>query len=268
MTDDRIPEDATGAVCTAEGCEPGATGAATESASALPADNAGSAGRLDVVSDAICPWCWIGKRQLDLALAELAARDGLHFEVRWLPFQLNPGMPPEGVDRQRYRERKFGSLERSRQLDAQVAEAGRAVGLEFRHDRMTRTPNTVEAHRLIYLAEPTGLQGAVVEAIFQAYFHDGRDIGDRATLAAIGAEAGLDAATLDAFTEGFAAREEVLTEDHALRSAGLSGVPSFVLDRHLLFSGAVPAAQMAAALRHAHRVLAERRREAAGAQAG
>lgn len=262
--DDRITEDATGAACTPEGCD--APTAAPTGAAALPADDGPGAGQLDIVSDAICPWCWIGKRQLDAALEELAARDGLRFEVRWRPFQLNPGMPPEGVDRRRYRERKFGSLERSRQLDAQVAEAGRAVGLEFRHDRMARTPSTVEAHRLIRLAEPTGRQGAVVEAIFRAYFQEGRDIGDRATLAAIGAEAGLDAATLDAFTEGFAAREEVLAEDHALRGAGLSGVPSFILDRHLLFSGAVPASQMAAALRHAHRVLAERRQE--GAHAG
>jgi predicted DsbA family dithiol-disulfide isomerase len=259
---DRIAGDAaTGAACTPEGCGPEAA------AGVRPAEGTRAAGQLDVVSDAICPWCWIGKRQLAAALAELAARDGLRFAVRWRPFQLNPGMPPEGVDRRRYRERKFGSLERSRQLDAQVAEAGRAVGLEFRHDRMARTPNTVEAHRLIRLAEPSGRQDAVVEAIFRAYFQEGRDIGDRAILAAIGAEAGLDAGTLDAFAEGFAAREEVLAEDHALRGAGLTGVPSFVLDRHLLFSGAVPAAQMAAALRQAHQVLAGRRAEG-GASGG
>jgi predicted DsbA family dithiol-disulfide isomerase len=211
--DERITEDATGAACTPEGCD--APIAAPTGAAALPAADGPGAGQLDVVSDAICPWCWIGKRQ----------------------------------------------------LDAQVAGVGRTVGLEFRHDRMTRTPSTVEAHRLIRLAEPSGRQDAVVEAVFRAYFQEGRDIGDRATLAAIGAEAGLDAATLDAFAEGFAAREEVLAEDHALRGAGLSGVPSFILDRHLLFSGAVPAAQMAAALRHAHQVLAGRR-AGDGASAG
>jgi predicted DsbA family dithiol-disulfide isomerase len=261
---DHMAEDAavatTAEVCTAEGCGP-----ASESVTLHATHADAPAGQLDIVSDAICPWCWIGKRQLEAALAELAERDGLRFATRWLPYQLNPGMPPEGVDRARYRARKFGSLERSQQMDAQVAQAGRAVGLDFRHDRMLRTPNTVEAHRLVRLAEPSGRQDAVMEAVFRAYFQEGRDIGDRAVLAAIGAEAGLDAAALEAFADGFEGREEVLAEDHAMRSAGLSGVPSFVLDRHLLFSGALPAAQMAAAIRHAHGVLAERAKTGGGA---
>jgi len=231
----------------------GRTEAASEGR-AMPPDG----GRLDIVSDAICPWCWIGKRQLDAALAELADRDGLRFAVRWRPFQLNPDMPPEGVERAAYRAAKFGSLERARQLDAQVAEAGRAVGLEFRHDRMARTPNTLEAHRLIRLAEAPGRQHAVVEALFRAYFHDGRDIGDRAVLAGIGAAAGMDPASLAAFAAGDAARREVLAEDEGLRRAGLSGVPSFILERYLLFSGALPAAQMAEALRRAQRIISDR----------
>jgi predicted DsbA family dithiol-disulfide isomerase len=251
-----------GAVCSVEGVCTSADGDATAAHAPAAAMPSAADGLLDVVSDAICPWCWIGKRHLDAALEMLAERDGLRFAVRWRPFQLNPGMPPEGVERAAYRAAKFGSLEQSRRLDAQVAEAGRAVGLEFRHDRMERTPCTVEAHRLVQLAAPSGRQHAVMEAVFRAYFHERRDIGDCAVLAEIGAAEGLDPETLAAFREGEAARAEVLAEDHALRSAGLSGVPSFVLDRHLLFSGAIPADQMAEALRRAYRILAERRQAA------
>ncbi len=208
-------------------------------------------GTIDIVSDVICPWCWIGKRHLEAALAELS-REGLHFAVRWRPFQLNPDMPREGVEREAYRAAKFGSLERSRQLDAQVAEAGRAVGLGFRHDRMARTPNTLPAHALIRAAGQAGAQDAVVEALFRAYFTEGRDVGDAAVLAEVAAGAGLDA-TLATLHE-----DAVQTEDEAARRGGISGVPSFLLDRYLLFSGAVPGARMADAFRQAHRVLAER----------
>jgi predicted DsbA family dithiol-disulfide isomerase len=197
------------------------------------------AGRLEIVSDAICPWCWIGKAHLDAALAVLAA-EGLVFEIGWLPFQLNPDMPPEGVDRRAYRSAKFGSWERSQALDAQVAEAGRAAGLDFRHDLMTRTPNTVEAHRLIRLAGRAGRQHAVVERLFRAYFQEGEDIGEPAVLARLGAEAGLAEETIAAFAAGEAAREEVVAESRALAEAGITGVPSFLLDRHLVFSGAMP----------------------------
>lgn len=215
------------------------------------------AGHIDIVSDAICPWCWIGKRHADAALAVLE-QEGLRFTRNWLPYQLNPDFPPEGVARDEYRARKFGSLERSRQLDAQVAAAGEAAGLGFRHDLMRRTPNTLQAHRLVRLALPTGLQDAIVEAIFRAYFQEGADVAQPEALVAIGRAAGLPETVIAAFEQGEAAREEVLAEDAALRGAGLSGVPSFVMDRHLLFSGAMPAERMAAAFRQAHRVLSER----------
>jgi predicted DsbA family dithiol-disulfide isomerase len=215
------------------------------------------AGRLEIVSDAICPWCWIGKAHLDAALAVLAA-EGLVFEIGWLPFQLNPDMPPEGVDRHAYRSAKFGSWERSQALDAQVAEAGRAAGLDFRHDLMTRTPNTVEAHRLIRLAGRAGRQHAVVERLFRAYFQEGEDIGEPAVLARLGAEAGLAEETIAAFAAGEAAREEVVAESRALAEAGITGVPSFLLDRHLVFSGAMPAERMAEAFRRAVAILRAR----------
>jgi predicted DsbA family dithiol-disulfide isomerase len=243
-------------VCDADGC---VIPNAQPATAALPPNG----GRLDIVSDAICPWCWIGKANLDEALKILEAEDGLRFALRWRPFQLNPDMPAEGVDRAAYRTQKFGNLDRSKQMDAQVAEAGRRAGVEFRHDLMLRTPNTVEAHRLMRLAEPSGLQHALMEAVFRAYFHDGRNIGDGTVLAEIGKEAGLDDATLAAFSEGHAARHEVLAEDEGYRHAGISGVPSFVLDRYLLWSGAMPAEQMAAGLRQAHAAI---RAQAAAAE--
>lgn len=215
------------------------------------------AGRLQVVSDAICPWCWIGKAHLDAAL-EILRAEGIVFEVGWLPYQLNPDMPDEGVDRRAYRTQKFGSWERSQQLDAQVAEAGRTAGLAFRHDLMARTPNTVEAHRLIRLAADAGVQHAVVERLFRAYFQDGKDIGDRAILAAEGSAAGMPEEAIAAFAGGEAARAEVVAESLGLAQAGISGVPSFVLDRHLLFSGAMPAERMAEGLRRALEILRSR----------
>ncbi|WP_270938429.1 DsbA family oxidoreductase [Falsiroseomonas oryzae] len=210
---------------------------------------------LDVISDAICPWCWIGKAHLDAALEELRG-EGLDFRVRWRPFQLNPDMPEEGVERDAYRAAKFGSLERSRELDAQVAEAGRAAGLDFRHDLMRRTPNTVAAHRVIRAAEEAGVQQPVVDALFRAYFQDGRDIGDPAALDGIAAAAGLPG--MEAMLAGDAHRDAVLAEDMAARRGGISGVPSFLMDRHLLFSGAMPGPRMAEAFRQANAILSAR----------
>ncbi|WP_137181854.1 DsbA family oxidoreductase [Roseomonas sp. AR75] len=214
---------------------------------------------IDVISDAICPWCWIGKAHLDAALAELA-RDGLEFRIRWKPFQLNPDMPEEGVERATYRAQKFGSVERGAELDAQVAEAGRAAGVDFRHDLMLRTPNTIAAHRVIRAAEQAGVQDALVDALFRAYFHEGRDIGDAAVLDAVAAKAGLPG--MAAMLAGDAHRDAVLAEDMAARRGGISGVPSFLMDRHLLFSGAMPGPRMAEAFRRADAILSEREKAA------
>ena len=192
--------------------------------------------RIDVISDAICPWCWIGKRQMERALAMLDQP----FTIHWRPYQLNPDMPVEGVERAAYRAAKFGSVERGAELDANVAQAGRAVGLEFRHDRMLRTPNTIAAQRLIRWAGEK--QNEMVEALFQAYFQDGQDIGDHATLTAIAATLGLDAA---AFLASDEAEAEVRAEDAHFRRIGINGVPSFALDGQVMFSGAYPAEHMA-----------------------
>lgn len=210
--------------------------------------------RIDVVSDAVCPWCYIGKRQLERALAILAEKD-LRFDVAWHPFQLNPDMPAEGWDRQEYRIAKFGSLEKSQQLDARITETAAGVGLDFHLERLTRTPNTVNAHRAIWLAGRHGVQDAVMEALFRLYFVEGGDLGDTVLLTRTAAAAGLDRAALEAMYAGEDGRDVVLRGDAAARRGGISGVPSFLMGGYLLFSGALPAEQMAEAFAHAWKVL-------------
>jgi predicted DsbA family dithiol-disulfide isomerase len=213
--------------------------------------------RIDIVSDAICPWCYIGKRQLERALATLA-QEGLHFSVHWNPFQLNPDMPKEGRDRVAYRAQKFGSAEKARELDERVAGAAANVGLAFRQDLMLRTPNTLDAHRLIWLAGREAKQDAVMEAVFAAYFTQGRDIGDREVLADCAAHGGMDRAAVADFLAGEVAAQEMLAADRAAREAGVNGVPSFFLDGYGLYSGAMPAETMAEALRKGHHILRQR----------
>jgi predicted DsbA family dithiol-disulfide isomerase len=213
--------------------------------------------RIDIVSDAICPWCYIGKRQLERALAALE-KEELHFSVHWNPFQLNPDMPKEGRDRMAYRAQKFGSAERAHELDERVANAAAAVGLQFRQDLMLRTPNTLDAHRLIWFAGREGVQDAVMEAVFKAYFTQGRDIGDRDVLADCAVEGGLDRTTVADFLAGETAANEMLAADRAAREAGVNGVPSFFLDGYGLFSEAMPAETIAEALRKGQQILRQR----------
>ena len=207
--------------------------------------------RIDIVSDAICPWCWIGRANLAAALEEL----GWAADIHWHPYQLNPDMPRAGVERAAYRTQKFGSLARSQELDAQVAASGAASGLTLRMDLQKRTPNTVQAHRLAKFADRHGQQNAMVDAMFQAYFQQGRDIGDDAVLTELAASLGLDAAGFLASRE---CEDEVLAEDANFRRMGINGVPSFALAGHILFSGAMPPAQMAAAFRRGEALLREK----------
>ena len=246
--DDRIEP---GGLCGVDGCDVPAAAPAAAAAAGGPGT------QIDIVSDAICPWCYIGKRQLERALGALHA-EGLVFSVQWNPFQLNPDMPPGGVERAAYRTAKFGSAARAAALDARVTEAAVAVGLEFHLDRIVRTPNTIDAHRLIWLAGREGVQDAVMEAVFTAYFRDGRDIGDHAVLGECATGAGLDRAAVARFLAGETIAAEMRAADRAAREAGVNGVPSFFLDGYALFSGALPAAQMADAFRRARVVLSGR----------
>ena len=145
--------------------------------------------RLDILSDPICPWCYLGKVRLDRALE---ARPDHPFAVEWHPFQLNPDMTPEGMDRRAYLEAKFGGKEGAVQAYLPLVEHAAASGVALNLDRIARTPNTLDAHRLIHWAGLEGRQGAMVAALFRAYFREGRDIGDAGVLAALAGEAGLD----------------------------------------------------------------------------
>lgn len=242
-------ETSAGTMCGPDGCDVPATEARLPDAAAVGT-------RIDIVSDAICPWCYVGKRQLERALAILA-EEGLHFQVHWNPFQLNPDMPREGRDRASYRTWKFGSAEKAAALDQRITEAAAAVGLGFRTDLMTRTPNTIDAHRLIWFAGQHGTQDAAMEAVFKAYFIEGRDVGDHAVLADCAAEAGLPRQAVLDFLATDLADKEMRAADRAAREAGVSGVPSFFLDGYSLFSGAMPAETIANALRRGQAVLRE-----------
>jgi predicted DsbA family dithiol-disulfide isomerase len=204
---------------------------------------------IEVISDAICPWCWVAKRRLESVIAALAP--DITTTVTWRPFELNPEMPKAGVDRRAYRSAKFGSWQRSQALDAQVAAAGRSDGLAFNHDKMERTPNTIDAHRLIWLAGQQGQQDAVVEGLFAAYFKEGRDVGDQAVLADVGASAGLDHARILAMLASHEGLAEVRSELRRAVSLGVSGVPTVLLDGVRLFSSAIRAELMEAKLREA-----------------
>ena len=161
-------------------------------------------------------------------------------EVSWSAFELNPNMPTGGMDRRAYRTAKFGSLTQSEQLDANVSEAGRSEGIEFKFSKINRTPNTFAAHRLIWLARREGLENAVVEELFLRYFVEGEDIGDAAKLAAIAAHCGLEENAAWEFLKSSEGVVEVRRESEAARSSGISGVPTFILnDRHSV-SGAQP----------------------------
>jgi len=204
---------------------------------------------IEVVSDVICPWCYIGKRRLERALALL--EPGLAARVTWLPFQLNPGMPREGVARAEYRRAKFGSLERSQALDARVAAEGRSEGIDFAFDRMPRTPNTFAAHQLIDLAQERGVGGAVVEALFRAYFEEGRDTGEAEVLKKIAVACGLDPGTLEARWADEPEARRVAELEEQMKKLGISGVPTYIIERRYAVSGAQPPQSIAAVIREA-----------------
>jgi len=189
---------------------------------------------VDVISDVICPWCYIGKRRLEKAIAAQPHE----IRVRWLPFQLNPTMPKEGVSRKEYRTTKFGSWERSLELDAKVIAVGETEGIHFAFDRIKRTPNTLDAHRLIWLADKEGVQDAVVEALFRAYFTEGRDISNRQTLIDVVAEAGLDRNRAEAVLNSNDGLEAIKEAHEQARRFRVEGVPFFIVNGKLTLSGA------------------------------
>lgn len=194
---------------------------------------------IEVYSDVVCPWCYVGRRRLEAAVQQL---EGKHeVRVTWKPYQLNPWVPAEGMDRAEYRRIKFGSAERSSGMDTRLVDAGRGEGIDLHFDRIKRTPNTLAAHRLIWLAEQQGRQIEMVDTLFQAYFTDGKDIGDLAQLTELAAAAGLDAEAVSAFLATEDGLTEVQAEEEAGRALGIDGVPFFLLAGKYGVSGAQPA---------------------------
>ena len=196
---------------------------------------------IDVVSDVVCPWCYIGKRRLEAALARLReAEPDLPVAVRWHPFQLNPELPREGVDRRSYLEAKFGGPARAQEIYARVSAAGATVDIPFAFDAIERQPNTLDAHRLIAWAQSRreGDPDALVERLFRAYFLDGRFLGDRETLVACAADAGYDADDARRFMASDELVDAIAGADERARALGVSGVPFFIFGGKTALSGA------------------------------
>lgn len=191
--------------------------------------------RIDIISDVVCPWCFIGKRRLEKALA---LRPEIEADITWRPFQLNPDMPEEGMPRAEYIASKFGDSGHSRRIHQTIAEAGATVGINFAFDRIRRSPNTRNAHRLVRFATQRGRGGAVVDLLFRGYFLDGRDVGDLATLAAIAAEAGIDEKEALAFLASTEERDAIIAEDRNARRLGINAVPCFIFAGQYAVSGA------------------------------
>jgi predicted DsbA family dithiol-disulfide isomerase len=191
--------------------------------------------RIDIVLDVVCPWCFIGKRRLEQALAR---SPDIVPRISWRPFQLNPDMPEDGMARHDYLAAKFGGGHHASRIYQTVAEAGATVDIPFAFDRIRRTPSTRQAHRLIRHAERVGGAAALVEAMFCAFFIDGRDLGNRATLADLAGEVGLDAIETRRFLATDRGLAEVVDEDRGARRIGINAVPCFIFESQYAISGA------------------------------
>lgn len=193
--------------------------------------------RIDVFSDPICPWCFIGKKRLEAAKT---LRPDTTLQVRWRAFQLNPDMPPEGMDRADYLRVKFGGTSRAQEIYSHIARVGAEVGIPFDFARIPRTPNTLAAHGAIRYAQTEAPEhaDALVDALFHAYFLAGRDIGEIDTLAAIAGEVGLDPDAVAAHLAAGSYADEIRAEDEVARRAGIAGVPCFIVAGKYALSGA------------------------------
>ncbi len=193
--------------------------------------------KLDILSDPICPWCLIGKAHLDRALT---AHPDHPFRIEWHPFQLNPDMPAGGMDRRAYLEWKFGGRDNAVAVYARIAEAAKAAGVEIDFEGISRTPNTLDAHRLIHWAGLEGRQTSVVSALFRAYFQEGRDIGDTGVLLDIAGSCGLDREMTARLLASDADADDIRARDAHARERGVTGVPTFVLANQHVLPGAQP----------------------------
>jgi predicted DsbA family dithiol-disulfide isomerase len=197
---------------------------------------------VDIVSDVVCPWCYIGKRKLESALSQLAVREpGLAVARRWHPFQLNPDLPHDGIPREAYLEAKFGGKARAAEIYARVKRVGAEVGISFDFDRISRQPNTLDAHRLIAWVQQRGDANAtdlLLERLFSAYFIEGRVLSDREELVHIASDAGLPEDQARSLLDSAAELSDVEAEDREARAVGIGGVPFFIFNGKTAVSGA------------------------------
>jgi len=201
--------------------------------------------KIDVVSDVICPWCFLGKRRLDKALASLPE---IQAEVTFRPFFLDPTIPVDGLSREKYMRDKFGDRD-LKAMHKPLEDAGKKDGVPYAFDKITRTPNTTDAHRLIRWAKQANKQMEVVDALFMAYWHDGRDVGDVAVLVDVAKSCGMDGAEVERLLKSNADAKEVLEEVQNAYQIGVQGVPTFIINQRYGISGAQEAEALAQAIK-------------------
>lgn len=215
--------------------------------------------QIEIYSDVVCPWCYIGKRRLERALDQL--NGAAQTRITWRPFQLNPTMPKDGMDRRTYLEAKFGSLDAFRQIEEHVLAAGEAERIPFAFEKVARTPNTFMAHPLVWYAEQQGHQDATVESLFRGYFTEGADIGSVPVLGQLAGRAGLDAAAVESFLHCEKGTTEVKAEEAAGHRLGIRGVPYFVINGIISISGAQPPDIFVSAFQQAEKAVVESKEE-------
>src|SRR5579864_5559347 len=191
--------------------------------------------QIDVVSDTVCPWCFIGKKRLERAMA---LRPGLEFKVHWRPYRLDPTSPKEGVDRRAYLKAKFGDSPRTQSMGDSIRAEGAGEGIQFAFEKIERSPNTLDSHRLIRWAASAGVQDEVVERLFNAYFVEGRNIGDREVLTDLARRGGMDTEIVSGLFAGNADADLIEREDRLAHEMGISGVPTFIFENRFMLSGA------------------------------
>jgi len=191
--------------------------------------------KIEFIFDTVCPWCYVGKRRFERALAQ---RPGTRTEIVWRPFLLNPDIPPEGIDRRAYLDRKFGGPARVQRIHAAVAAAGAAEGIDFAFDRINRAPNTLNSHRMIRFAAGFGCQQETVEALYRAYFTEGQDIGVIQILVGLGEKLGIPADALENYLRSDVDISAVLNDNARAHRQGVNGVPCLILDGSYALAGA------------------------------
>ena len=204
---------------------------------------------IDIISDVMCPWCYIGKRRLEKAIASVP---DIPVALRWLPFQLDPTLPKDGKDRQAYLSDKFGGAERAEAVYAPIRAAGQQEGIPFAFEKITKSPNTLDCHRLILWSRADGLQNEMAERLFQLYFLEGADLTDPKVLILASADVGMMSDLVEELLPTTSDIDKIQKDLDQAQAVGVTGVPAFIIDERFMIMGAEKAETIAAAIRHAH----------------